>query len=124
MTRIPEDDEDIYRQYNLSIKETYTRSPVMKLPMSYMIEPTTEEIQMTKFYSEKVYAIEITETYLDKLTNDLKYFHEYIKDPIEYREMRDREINTRKRNPAVRKAWANYKMLLKLAAEGRTLDLD
>ena len=125
MTRIPEDDEDIYRQYNLSIKETYTRSPVMKLPMSYMIDMTaTEQMQMTKFYSEKVYAIEITETYLDRLTNDLKHFHEYIRDPSEYREMRDRELNTRKRNPAVQKAWDNYRMLLRLAAEGRTLDLD
>ena len=81
-------------------------------------------MQMTKFYSEKVYSIEITETKLDRLTTDLKHFQEYIRDPIEYREMRDRELNARKRNPAVRKAWDNYKMLLRLAAEGRTIDID
>ena len=125
MTRIPEDNFDIYQRYNLRIKETHTRSPIVELPMSYMIDMTaTEQMQMTKFYSEKVYAIEITETYLDRLTNDLKHFHEYIRDPSEYREMRDRELNTRKRNPAVQKAWDNYRMLLRLAAEGRTLDLD
>ena len=126
MARIPEDDVDIYHRYGLRVKDTYTRAPVVEmLPLSYMIDmTTTEHMQMTKFYSEKVYAIEITETYLDRLTNDLKHFHEYIRDPSEYREMRDRELNTRKRNPAVQKAWDNYKMLLKLAAEGRTPDLD
>ena len=125
MARIPEDDVDIYHRYELRVKDTYTRAPVVELPMSYMIDMTaTEHMQMTKFYSERIYSIEITETYLDRLTNDLKHFHEYIRDPSEYREMRDRELNTRKRNPAVQKAWANYKMLLKLAAEGRTLDLD
>ena len=125
MTHISEEDFYIYQRYNLRIKETHIRSPVMKLPMSCVIDMTaTEAMQMTRFYSEKVYAIEITETYLDRLTNDLKHFHEYIRDPSEYREMRDRELNVRKRNPAVQKAWANYKMLLKLAAEGRTLDHD
>ena len=126
MARIPEDDVDIYHRYGLRVKDTYTRAPVVEmLPLSYMIDmTTTEHMQMTKFYSEKVYAIEITETYLDRLTNDLKHFHEYIRDPSEYREMRDRELNTRKRNPAVQKAWDNYKILLKLAAEGRTPDLD
>lgn len=127
MARIPEDDVDIYHRYGLRVKDTYTRAPVVEmLPMSYMIDMTaTEHMQiMTKFYSEKVYAIEITETKLDKLTTDLKHFQEYIRDPIEYREMRDRELNARKRNPAVQKAWANYKMLLKLSAEGRTLDID
>ena len=125
MARIPEDDVDIYHRYGLRVKDTYTRAPIVELPMSYMIDMTaTEQMQMTKFYSEKVYAIEITETYLDRLTNDLKHFHEYIRDPSEYREMRDRELNTRKRNPAVQKAWDNYRMLLRLAAEGRTLDLD
>ena len=125
MARIPEDDVDIYHRYELRVKDTYTRAPVVELPMSYMIDMTaTEHMQMTKFYSERIYSIEITETYLDRLTNDLKHFHEYIRDPSEYREMRDRELNTRKRNPAVQKAWANYKMLLRLAAEGRTLDLD
>jgi hypothetical protein len=125
MTRIPEDDVDIYHRYGLRVKDTYTRSPVVELPRSYMIDMTaTEHMQMTKFYSEKVYSIEITETKLDRLTADLKHFQEYIRDPIEYREMRDRELNARKRNSAVRKAWDNYKMLLRLAAEGRTLDLD
>ena len=125
MARIPEDDVDIYHRYGLRVKDTYTRAPIVELPRSYMIDMTaTEQMQMTKFYSERIYSIEITETYLDRLTNDLKHFHEYIKDPSEYREMRDRELNTRKRNPAVQKAWANYKMLLRLAAEGRTLDLD
>jgi hypothetical protein len=125
VARIPEDDVDIYHRYGLRVKDTYTRAPIVELPRSYMIDMTaTEQMQMTKFYSERIYSIEITETYLDRLTNDLKHFHEYIKDPSEYREMRDRELNTRKRNPAVQKAWANYKMLLRLAAEGRTLDLD
>lgn len=125
MARIPEDDVDIYHRYGLRVKDTYTRAPVVELPRSYMIDMTaTEHMQMTKFYSERIYSIEITETYLDRLTNDLKHFHEYIKDPSEYREMRDRELNARKRNPAVQKAWANYKMLLRLAAEGRTLALD
>ena len=126
MARIPEDDVDIYHRYGLRVKDTYTRAPVVEmLPLSYMIDMTaTEHMQMTKFYSEKVYAIEITETKLDRLTTDLKHFQEYIRDPIEYRDMRDRELTARKRNPAVRKAWANYKMLLRLAAEGRTLDLD
>ena len=126
MARIPEDDVDIYHRYGLRVKDTYTIAPVVEmLPLSYMIDmTTTEHMQMTKFYSEKVYAIEITETKLDRLTTDLKHFQEYIRDPIEYRDMRDRELTARKRNPAVRKAWANYKMLLKLAAEGRTPDLD
>jgi len=126
VTRIPEDNIDIYQKYGLKVKDTYTRAPVYEmLPMSYMIDMTaTEHMQMTKFYSEKVYALEITETCLDKLTTDLKHFHEYIRDPIEYRAMRDRERNTRKRNPAVMKAWNNYKMLLRLAADGRTLDFD
>ena len=125
MARIPEDDVDIYHRYGLRVKDTYTRAPIVELPRSYMIDMTaTEQMQMTKFYSERIYSIEITETYLDRLTNDLKHFHEYIKDPSEYRKMRDRELNTRKRNPAVQKAWDNYKMLLRLAAEGRTLDLD
>jgi len=116
---------DLYNRYQLKIVDSHRRSPVMKLPMSYMIDMTaTEQMQMTKFYSERIYSIEITETYLDRLTNDLKHFHEYIKDPSEYRKMQDRELNTRKRNPAVQKAWDNYRMLLRLAAEGRTLDLD
>jgi len=36
--------------------------------------------------------------------------------------MREREDWTRRNVPAVKKAWDNYKMLLRLAAEGRTLD--
>jgi hypothetical protein len=125
MSQIPQDNVDIYNRYGLRVKDTYTRAPVVELPLSYMIDMTaTEHMQMTKFYSEKVYSIEITETKLDRLTADLKHFQEYIRDPIEYREMRDRELNARKRNSAVQKAWDNYKMLLRLAAEGRTLDLD
>ena len=126
MARIPEDNLDVYHRYGLRLKDTYTRAPVLEpLHLSSMIDITaTEHMQMTKFYSERIYSIEITETKLDRLTADLKHFQEYIRDPIEYREMRDRELNTRKRNPAVRKAWDNYKMLLRLAAEGRTIDID
>lgn len=126
MTQIPQDDIDIYQKYGLKVKDTHMRSPVHELlPLSYMIDMTaTEQMNMVKFYSEKIYALEITETCLNNLITDLKHFHEYIREPIAYREMIDRERNTRKRNPAVQKAWENYKLLLKLAAEGRTIDFD
>ena len=117
------DMDDLYNHYQLRIVDSHRRAPVMRLPLSYRIDMTAvESMQMEKYHSERLYTIEITESNLDRLNTDVKHFQEYCRDPGDYREMREREDWTRRNVPAVKKAWDNYKMLLRLAAEGRTLD--
>ena len=117
------DAADLYNRYQLRIVDSHRRSPVMQLPLSYRIDMTaTESMQMERYHTERLYTIEITESNLDRLTTDIKHFQEYCCDPGVYRDMQQREDWTRKNVPAVKKAWENYKMLLRLAAEGRTLD--
>ena len=91
-------------------------------PLSYRNDMTATDMIEVERYREKLYTIEITESELDRMTRDLTHFHEYCSDPGDYREMREREHWVRRHNPAVKKAWENYRMLLRLTAEGRILD--
>lgn len=115
--------DDILDRYRMRItdsrkKETY----YAPLPLSYQIEMTAEqEMFMRRFHEEKIFSIEINESDLNRLEDDLKHFYQ-VRNPYERQEIEEREAHLRKNNPAVKKAWENYKMLLKLAAEGRVYD--
>jgi hypothetical protein len=114
---------NLYNHYQLRIVDRRRRAPVMRFPISYQVDMTAvEEMHMERYHSEPLYTLEITETNLNRLNTDVKHFQEYCRDPGAYRDMQQREDWTRRNVPAVKKAWDNYKMLLRLAAEGRTLD--
>lgn len=114
---------DIFEQYQMRVRETRRRAPVYHyMPIDYTA--SLESVMSLKYETERLLDIEITESNFSRLENDLRHFFLYRHDPPEYQSMVDREIWLRRNNPAVNKAWKNYQMLLKLAAEGRTLDVD
>ena len=108
--------------YRMRATDTRKRAAVIPLPLSYQIEMTTTQVEfMRRFEEEKIFTIELLESDLRRMEDDLSYFHQ-ARNPYEREEMEQREAYLRKNNPAVKKAWENYKMLLKLAANGNTFD--
>lgn len=114
--------KSLFDRYRIRITDTHRKAQYLP-PMSIysMRDMEGNSLDMTTIMTEKMYVLEIRESDLDRLENDLKYFHEYP-NPYDRADYIEREVYLRKNNPAVRKAWENYKMLLKLAADGKTLD--
>lgn len=112
----------VFEMYDMRVTDTRKRAAVMPLPLAYRIDMTAfQEDFFRKYEEEKIFTIEILESHLRRLEDDLAYFHN-ARNPYEREEMEQRESLLRRNNPAVKKAWENYKMLLKLAAEGRVYD--
>jgi hypothetical protein len=99
-------------------------APVMHtLPLSYRIDMTAvEAAQIARFETQKIFTIEILESNLNRLEDELQNWIKIRYRPYDYEHMEKRESYLRRNNKAVKKAWENYKMLLKLAADGETLE--
>lgn len=112
----------VFDMYRMRVTDTRKRAAVMPLPLSYQIEMTAvQEEFMRRFEEEKIFTIELLESDLRRMEDDLAYFHQ-ARNPYEREEMEQRESLLRRNKPAVKKAWENYKMLVKLAAGGRVYD--
>lgn len=114
--------KSLFDRYRIRITDTHRKAQYLP-PMSIysMRDMEGNSLDMTTIMTEKMYVLEIRESDLDRMEEHLNHFHEYHS-PFDYRDVVDREAYLRKNNPAVKKAWENYKMLLKLAADGKTLD--
>ena len=116
-------DNDVFDVYGMRVTETRMRRKVLyDLPLRYRIDMTAQEaIAIEKWENEKIFSIEITETDLCRMHDDLIRYnrarHPYERDEIEYR-----ESYLRRNNSAVKKAWDNYRMMVKLAADGKVYD--
>lgn len=116
--------DEVLAKYRMRVTDTQRKQRYLPKPSlrDYsMIDGDGISIDPIWMMTEKMFTIEITESDLDRLGDHLNYFHQ-ARNPYERQEMEEREAYIRKKNPAVKKAWENYKMLLKLAAEGKTFD--
>lgn len=74
---------------------------------------------------ERIFDVEIAESDLTRLENDLNTFDEVLKiGPYRYHENIENEHYLRRTNKAVKKAYDHYRMILRLAAEGKVNNTD
>lgn len=116
-------DIDIAKVYSLRVVDTRKRAQVYhQLPLSYRKDMSAIEAdQIQKWETERIFSIEISETDLCRMEDDLVRFLK-ARNSYERDDMERRESFLRRTNPAVKKAWENYQMLLKLAADGPVYD--
>lgn len=116
--------DEFLKRYGMRIVKSHKQSeylPSISMKHYSMIDRDGNSMDPKWFRTEKLFTIEIAESDLDRLEEHLCYFRQ-VPNPSEHYEMREKEAYYRKNNPAVKKAWENYKMLLKLTAEGKTFD--
>lgn len=114
--------DEILKRYRMRVVDTQRKQHYLPSMSVYSVRDMEgNSLDPTLVMTEKLLTIEIAESDLDRLTDHLNSFYQ-VRNPYERQELIDREAYLRKKNPAVKKAWENYKMLLKLAAEGKTFD--
>jgi len=116
-------DIDITEVYGMRVVDTRKRARFnYRMPLGYLTDMTaSQEGFIRRYVDERIFSIEMSETDLCRMNDDLVCFHR-TRSPYERDDMERRESFLRRNNPAVKKAWENYRMLLKLAADGPVHD--
>jgi hypothetical protein len=115
-------DIDITEVYSMRVVDTRKRSRVnYRSPLNYLTNITAQEDFIMRYEDERIFSIEMTETDLCRMHDDLVCYLK-ARNPYERDDMERRESFLQRTNPAVKKAWENYRMLLKLAADGPVHD--
>jgi hypothetical protein len=118
----PADYDILTKNYSARITDTgkvyryYTTRPVFPSYTNYSIDDPTITIQPK---TERVIAVEMLESNVARLANDLNSIDEIRERGIlQYQRNIDKEMHLRVTNKAVKKAYEQYRMVLRLAAEG------
>ena len=114
--------DEVLEKYRVRIVDSRRQQRyIHPMKLYAMVDSHGNSLDPTTFMTETLFTIEIAESDLDRMGDHLSSFHQ-VRNPFDREEIYLREAYIRKKNPAVKKAWENYKMLLKLAAEGKTFD--
>jgi hypothetical protein len=113
MTRI-----DVVKYYNMQVIDSGKRINRVSCRPHYYEDIKTPLIDPTELLTERIISVDIPEKEFDRLIGNLEFFHT-VPNPYERDDLEKVEHHIRKTNSAVKKAWENYRMLLKIAAKDK-----